>query len=54
MKRALLAVSGIGETRLREISRAHADAGKIAYEALLQRTKPEPWSMAESQEFFSL
>jgi DNA ligase-1 len=54
MKRALLAVSGIGEARLREISRAHADAGKIAFEALLERTKPEPWTLLQSQEFFSL
>jgi DNA ligase-1 len=54
MKRALLAVSGIGEARLREISRAHADAGKVAYEALLQRTKPEPVTLLQIQEFFSL
>lgn len=54
MRRALLAVSGIGETRLREISRAHADAGKVAYEALLQRTNPEPASLLQIQEFFSL
>lgn len=54
MRRALLAVSEIGETRLREISRAHADAGKVAYEALLQRTKPEPASLLQIQEFFSL
>jgi DNA ligase-1 len=54
MKRALLAVSGIGEARLREISRAHADAGKVAYEALLQRTKPEPATLLQIQEFFSL
>jgi DNA ligase 1 len=54
MRRALLSVSGIGETRLREISRAHADAGKVAYEALLQRTKPEPATLLEIQEFFSL
>jgi DNA ligase 1 len=54
MKRALLAVSGIGESRLREISRAHADAGKVAYEALLERTTPEPWTLIQSQEFFSL
>ncbi|HET6406949.1 MAG TPA: DNA ligase, partial [Chthoniobacteraceae bacterium] len=52
--RAILAVSGIGEARLRQISRAHADAGKTAYEALLQRTNPVPWSLVESQEFFSL
>jgi DNA ligase-1 len=54
IKRALLAVSGIGETRLREISRAHADAGKVAYEALLQRTTPEPATLLQIQEFFSL
>jgi ATP-dependent DNA ligase I len=54
IKRALLAVSGIGEVRLREISRAHADAGKVAYEALLQRTKPEPATLLQIQEFYSL
>lgn len=54
IKRALLAVSGIGETRLREISRAHADAGRVAYEALLQRTTPGNATLLQIQEFFSL
>jgi DNA ligase-1 len=54
IKRALLTLSGIGEARLREISRAHADAGKVAYEALLQCTKPASATLLQVQEFFSL
>lgn len=52
IKRALLAVSGLGEQRLRELSRLHADAGKTAYEALLEHTRPEPFGLRESATFF--
>ena len=51
--RALLAVSKIGERQLREISRTHSDAGRTAHDALLGRTKPEPFSLSESGNFFA-
>jgi len=50
--RALLKASGLSETRLREIGRAYADAGKTAFEALLGRTTPEPWSLPACGTFF--
>jgi DNA ligase-1 len=52
IRRALLGASGLSEVRLREISRSYADAGKTTFEALLDRTKPEPWSLVESRAFF--
>ena len=52
IRRALMGASGLSEVRLREISRSYADAGKTTFEALLGRTKPEPWSLAESRAFF--
>jgi DNA ligase-1 len=54
IKRALLAVSSIGEQRFRELSRLHADAGRTAYEALLERKRDDtapPFSLADSAEF---
>jgi DNA ligase-1 len=50
--RALLAVSGVGEVRLREIARGHADASRTALDALHGATSPRPFSLAESQRFF--
>ncbi|HEX8312070.1 MAG TPA: ATP-dependent DNA ligase, partial [Chthoniobacteraceae bacterium] len=52
IRRALLAVTQIGEQRLRELSRLHADAGKTAFEALLDQTSPEPFTLAESAATF--
>ena len=52
IRRALLAATGLGEQELRALSRQHADAGKTAYEALLQRTTPQPFSIADSAQFF--
>jgi DNA ligase-1 len=52
IRRALLAATGVGEQELRALSRRHADAGKTAYEALLERTSPEPFSLADSALFF--
>ncbi len=53
IRRALLAVSGLSEGELRAISRTHADAGKTTYEALLDRTTPEPFGLTASREFFA-
>jgi DNA ligase-1 len=55
IKRALLATSRIGEQRFRELSRLHSDAGRTAYEALLERTPAPgvpPFSLAASAAFF--
>jgi DNA ligase-1 len=53
IRRSVLAVSGLSETRFREISRAHADAGKAAYEGLLHRMNPPVWSLRDAAQFFS-
>lgn len=50
--RALMAASGKTEGQVREISRAHRDAGKTAYEVLLHSTEPGPFTLRESAEFF--
>ena len=52
IRRALLAVSHLGEQELRALSRLHADAGRTAYEALLERTSPRPFSLPASAAFF--
>jgi DNA ligase-1 len=52
IRRALRAATGMGEQELRALSSQHADAGKTAYEALLERTSPEPFSLADSALFF--
>jgi len=53
IRRALIAVSRIGEQQFRNVSRLHADAGRTAYEALLERTDPHPFTLAESGDFFA-
>jgi len=51
--RALLAASGVGEARLREAGRTYADAGKTAFEVLLGRTTPAPFSLIDARDFFA-
>jgi DNA ligase 1 len=53
IRRALVAVSGIGEARFREISRAHADAGRAAFEALLGRESDGNWTLEDCAAFLS-
>jgi DNA ligase-1 len=53
IRRALLGVSGLSEGEYRTIARAHADAGRTTREVLLDRTTPEPFSLAESRDFFT-
>jgi DNA ligase-1 len=52
IKRALLSASGLGEQQLRALSRQYADAGKTAYEALLDHTAPQAFSLADAAAFF--
>jgi DNA ligase-1 len=51
--RALRTVSRLGEQQFRDLSRQHADAGKTTYEALLDRTTPEPFSLPDAAAFFA-
>ncbi len=53
IRRAIRTVSRLGEQQLRDLARLHADAGKTAYEALLGRTSPQPFSLADSAAFFA-
>jgi DNA ligase-1 len=52
IKRALATASNRNEQELRTLSRQYADAGKTAYEALLERTTPEPFTLVQSENFF--
>ena len=50
--RALIAASKLSEAEFRRIARSHGDAGKTAFEALDDRTSPEPFGIIQSREFF--
>lgn len=53
VRRVLLGITTLGEARLREISRAHSDAGKTTYEAMLSCAgTPAPWTLREADAFF--
>ncbi len=52
LRKALAGATGKTEQALREISRAHADAGKTFYEAMLERQSVGPFSLEDSQKFF--
>ncbi len=50
--RALLGASGRGNAELRQIGSSHGDASKAAFEALQDRTQPEPFSLGEAMALF--
>ena len=50
--RALIGATKLPEPEFRRIASSHGDAGKTALEALEGRTKPEPFTIAESRELF--
>ncbi|MFL6585188.1 MAG: DNA ligase [Chthoniobacterales bacterium] len=50
--RALLAGANITEAELHRVASSHGDAGKTAFEALENRTHPEPFSTLQSRELF--
>jgi len=52
IKRALRTAGGLSEPEFRAISRQYADAGRTAYETLLERTVPQPFSLSEAASFF--
>src|SRR5947207_13780494 len=50
--RAIMGAAKLSEPEFRRISRSHSDAGKTTFDALDDRTKSEPFSLAQSQDFF--
>ncbi len=50
--RALLRAAGLSEPEFRRLASSHGDAGKTAFEALENRTTPEPFSIAASHALF--
>jgi DNA ligase-1 len=50
--RALQAATKIGDAEFHCIASTHGDAGKSAFEVLDGRTKPQPFTIRESQELF--
>jgi DNA ligase-1 len=52
IRRALLAVSGVGEERLRQLSASLSDLAEITGAILPGRTQPQPFSLAESMRLF--
>jgi DNA ligase 1 len=52
--RAMLGAAKLSDAEFRRIAHSHGDAGKTAFEALDGRTKPEPFSLAQSRDFFEI
>ncbi|HET9375516.1 MAG TPA: ATP-dependent DNA ligase, partial [Chthoniobacterales bacterium] len=52
VRKSLMQAAGISELEFRRISAGYGDAGKIAYEVLLGKTTPRPYSIAEVKERF--
>jgi DNA ligase 1 len=50
--RALTSATKLSEAEFRRIASSHGDAGKTALQALEGRTAPEPFTLAQSREFF--
>ena len=50
--RAIMNAAKLGDAEFRRIAHSHGDAGKTAFEALEERTNPEPFTLAQSREFF--
>ncbi len=50
--RAMMAASKLSEAEFHRMAHGHGDAGKTALEALHERTKPEPFTLEQSRDFF--
>jgi DNA ligase 1 len=50
--RAMMAASKLSESEFRRVAHSHGDAGKTAFETLQGRTKPEPFTLKQSRDFF--
>jgi len=52
--RAMMGAAKLSDAEFRRIAHSHGDAGKTAFEAFEGRTKPEPFSLAQSRDFFEI
>ena len=52
--RAIVGAAKLSDAEFRGIAHSHGDAGKTAFEAFDGRTKPEPFSLAQSRDFFEI
>ena len=52
--RAIKGAAKVSDAEFHRIAHGHGDAGKTAFEALNGRTKPEPFSLAQSRDFFEI
>ncbi len=50
--RATIAATGLSDSEMHRIASSHGDAGKTAFEALENRTSPEPFTLVESKRLF--
>ena len=50
--RAMMAASKLGDAEFHRLAHSHGDAGKTAFEALQGRTRPEPFTLKQSRDFF--
>jgi DNA ligase-1 len=50
--RAMMTATKLSEAEFHRLAHRHGDAGKTAFEALNGRTKPEPFTLKQSRDFF--
>ena len=50
--RAMMTASKLSDAEFHRMAHSHGDAGKTAFEALHGRTKPEPFTLKQSRDFF--
>ena len=50
--RAMMTASKLSDAEFHRIAHRHGDAGKTAFEALHGRTKPQPFTLKQSRDFF--
>ena len=52
--RSIKAAAKLSDAQFRRIAHNHGDASKTAFEVLDDRTKPEPFSLVQSRDFFEI
>jgi DNA ligase-1 len=50
--RAMMTASKLSDAEFHRVAHRHGDAGKTAFEALHGRTKPQPFTLKQSRDFF--
>jgi DNA ligase-1 len=50
--RAMMTASKLSDAEFHRMAHSHGDAGKTAFEALHGRTKPQPFTLKQSRDFF--